>query len=333
MTLAAQPALAPIDWTRPWLAPLRDLGEPLARRAGEHGTVAALNDAARSASVALAAGPLRFVAQSALPAGVAYETFIARTASVPTRDNLHDFFNGLVWLAHPALKRRLNELQAQQLALPATGLAVGGRRGAVRDTLTLFDENAAWWQAPSVLVDALHRRDWRALFVTHRAAWREARLTLFGHALIEKLTRPRKAITAHVWVVPKRIEPHAWLLDALVTPCMARRAHLPLPVLGVPGWWPENEDPDFYRDAAVFRAGAATTVRYRSTAESPGAMRTSAFADALATNKKNGDPQVAVSIDIPAREAPAGAITSSERSGLRQPGSCPWTSRRPWCRP
>ena len=254
MTPAAPHALEPIDWSQPWLAPLRELGEPLAQRAGEHGSVAALNAAARSASVALAAGPLRFVAQSALPAGVAYETFIARTASVPTRDNLHDFFNGLVWLAHPALKRRLNELQAQQLALPATGLAAAGRRGAVRDALTLFDENAAWWQAPSVLVDALRRRDWRALFVTHRAAWREARFTLFGHALIDKLTRPRKAITAHVWVIPEGVEPQACLLDALAPARMAQRTHLPLPVLGVPGWWPENEDADFYRDGAVFRA-------------------------------------------------------------------------------
>ena len=250
---AIAPALAPIDWSQPWLAPLRQLGEPLARRAGEEGLVAALNAAARRLPVSLAGGPLRFVAPSALPAGLAYETFIARTASVPTRANLHDFFNGLMWLTYPALKRHLNELQAQQLGLPATGPAATGRRGAVRDALTLFDENAAWWQAPSVLVDALRRRDWRALFVTHRAAWREARLTLFGHALIDKLTRPRKAITAHVWVVPEGIEAQAWLLDALAPTCLAKRAHLPLPVLGVPGWWPENEDADFYCDATVFR--------------------------------------------------------------------------------
>ena len=254
MIAAAPHALARIDWSRPWLAPLRELGEPLAKRAAEHGSVAALNDAAWSASVVLAAGPLRFVAHSALPAGVAYETFIARTASVPTRDNLHDFFNGLMWLVHPALKRRLNELQAQQLALLMNALATAGRRGAVRDTLTLFDENAAWWHAPSMLVDALRRRDWQALFVTHRAAWCEAHPTLFGHALIDKLTQPRKAITAHVWVVPEGVDAPAWLLDALVAARPATRAHLPLPVLGVPGWWAENEDADFYRDVAVFRA-------------------------------------------------------------------------------
>ena len=254
MTLSVAPdALAPIDWSQPWLAPLRALGEPLARRASEEGVVAALNAAARILPVSLATGPLCFVMQSALPAGHAYETFIARSASVPTRDNLHDFFNGLMWLVHPALKRRLNELQARQLELPATVLAGSGRRGAVRDALTLFDENAAWWQAPSVLVSALRRRDWTTLFITHRAAWREAHLTLFGHALIDKLTRPRKAITAHVWVVPEGVEVQTYLLAALAPERMTKRSHLPLPVLGVPGWWADNEAANFYRDAAVFR--------------------------------------------------------------------------------
>ena len=30
-------------------------------------------------------------------------------------------------------------------------------------------------------------------------------------------------------------------------------AVVPLPVLGIPGWWPANEDPDFYVDNRVFR--------------------------------------------------------------------------------
>jgi hypothetical protein len=59
------------------------------------------------------AAPRRFVAQDALPAGEPYEAFIARTRCVPTRNNLHDAFNGLVWLAEPELKGRLNALQAE----------------------------------------------------------------------------------------------------------------------------------------------------------------------------------------------------------------------------
>ncbi|XLM22397.1 DUF3025 domain-containing protein [Chromobacterium piscinae] len=40
------------------------------------------------------------------------------------------------------------------------------------------------------------------------------------------------------------------------------RALCPLPLLGIPGWWPDNEDPAFYDNAAYFcptrRAKSAT---------------------------------------------------------------------------
>lgn len=216
------------------------------------GLVRALNAAAGD-RIALGAGCLRFVDQAALPEGEAYEAFIARTGCVPTRANPHDFFNGLVWLRHTALKRRLNELQAEQLARAAPTAA----RGAVRDALTLFDENAALLQAPAVLLDALRARDWERLFVTHRTAWADARLGLFGHALIDKLNRPRKAITAHVWVLPRGLPDPRVATDAfaaLLTPeQLAVRPFLVLPVLGVLGWWRDNESEAFYRDDAVFR--------------------------------------------------------------------------------
>ena len=239
-----------IDWSRPWLAPWRPRGEPLATRARHIGLIAALN----------AAGPVRFVEQAELPAGEAYESFIHRTGRVPTRANLHDFFNGLAWLAHPTLKRRLNELQAVALA-SATRRAP---RGPVRDALTVFDENAALLQAPPALTEALRRRDWQALFVTHRDAWADARVELFGHALIEKLVSPRKAITAHVWLVPPGIDAMgAWVAETLAPQQLAAKQFLPMPVLGVPGWWPANAAPDFYRDDAVFRPAQKQTAARR----------------------------------------------------------------------
>lgn len=198
--------------------------------------------------------PRCFVGQQALPPGEPYEAFIARTGSVPTRDNAHDFFNGLMWLRHPQLKARLNALQVEQLDRPHSRDRVAHARGAVRDALTLFDENAAWLQAPPALIDALQRRDWKALFVRHRALWIDARLELFGHALIEKLMQPRKAITAHVWVVPPEVaEPALWLAGQLSAAALAAKPWLPLPVLGVPGWWNSNEHPGFYGDVSVFR--------------------------------------------------------------------------------
>ena len=250
MTPAAQ-ALARIDWSRPWLAPLRERGEALAGQAAVQGVAAALDLAVFD--LQLSAGPLRFVPQAELPPGEAYEAFIARTACVPTRENLHDFFNGLMWLSFPALKRRLNELQAEQLSRRGAT----GPRGAVRDALTLFDENAALLQAPFALIDALRRRDWQTLFVVRRTFWSEARLQLFGHALLEKLTQPRKPICAHVWVVPEPVDAQEFLVEILTPDWLAGNSHLPMPVLGVPGWWPQNQAASFYDDPAVFRASRA----------------------------------------------------------------------------
>lgn len=239
--------LPAVDWSRPWLAPYRERGEPVFDAVqASAGVAQALNDALASSAqpVRLAAGVLRFVPQAELSPGEPYEAYIHRSACVPTRDNLHDFFNGLVWLHHPQLKRRLNEIQAGEIA--AAG--VQATRGAVRDAATLFDENGALLRAPAELLQALCERDWHVLFVTQRDAWRQAELKLVGHALMEKLVQPRKAHTAHVLVLPE----DGGALE-LTAATLAAKPFMPLPVLGVPGWWAANEQPGFYDDATVFR--------------------------------------------------------------------------------
>ncbi len=234
-----------LDWRAPWLAPYRVVGEPLAQQV----------QAGRSCAEVLdgAGAPLRFVPQAELPAGAAYEQFIFEQRRVPTRDGLHDFFNGLIWLHFPQAKQRLNALQAAQIAADGV-LPV---RGPVRDALTVFDENAALLQAPDALWQALAARDWTPLFTRLRPLWAQARLTLFGHALLEKLVSPRKAMTAHVYRLPLDLAPDAidaWLAQDLHAQRLASKPFVPLPVLGVPGWWPDNEAPAFYADAQVFRA-------------------------------------------------------------------------------
>jgi hypothetical protein len=226
--------LAAIDWRQPWFAPYRELGEAVTRRVAQGSSLAQALNAQCST-----AGP-GFVAPQEQGAE-GYEAFVARTCSVPTRDNCHDFFNGLVWLRYPALKRRLNRLHAAELERHG----VAATRGVVRDRLTLFDENGALFAGPPLLTLALQMRDWHRLFVVCRDSWRDAQLTIVGHALLEKLVQPRKAITAHVWLGECA---HASTLPDPSTPVFAA-----LPVLGVPGWWPGNHDPAFYVDPAVFR--------------------------------------------------------------------------------
>ncbi|MEJ1129229.1 DUF3025 domain-containing protein [Variovorax sp. CCNWLW225] len=244
-------SLAAIDWAQPWLAPYRAIGESAAHAALHTTTVAA----ALQQSAAPGFSPV-FAPQLDLPAGLAYEAHIFQTGTVPTRDNLHDFFNGLVWLAFPETKRRLNELQAAEIA--RRGIA--STRGPLRDALTLFDENGAVLDAPAALWKALAARDWHTLFVTQRALWAKARLLVFGHALLEKLTTPRKAVTAHVLLpapgaVGLSVPDDRALARSLDAEYLAQKPFAPLPVLGVPGWWPDNASVDFYDDPKVFRPG------------------------------------------------------------------------------
>ncbi|MFP8832893.1 DUF3025 domain-containing protein [Hydrogenophaga sp. XSHU_21] len=239
-----------VDWSAPWLGHLAGAGRAV--------------QAARSAGLCLpdalnreAPGPLRAVPQACLPDGAAYETFIAASGTVPTRENVHDLFNGLIWHRFPQTKRALNRWQAA--AIDAQG--VGAVRGPLRDAITLFDENAALLQAPDALWQALRSRDWAGLFLDGRALWAQARLVLFGHALLEKLVTPYKSITAHVLAVPVPLDLgaetgawDAWLAAHLDPATLASKPFTPLPVLGVPGWWPANGDAAFYRDSSVFRA-------------------------------------------------------------------------------
>ena len=241
-----------IDWQAPWLQDLRATGQPVQQcMEGGSPVCQALN-----AAPAAARAGMHFVQQSDLPSGQAYEQFIFDTYTVPTRDNLHDFFNGLCWITFPQTKKKLNQLQAAEIAKAG----VQPLRGPVRDALTVFDENAAFLIAPQPLWDALLARDWKTLFISLRPLWKDAQLVLFGHALLEKLVHPRKAVTAHVYraqpamnSIANMDELDAWIAADLSAAGLATKPFTPLPVLGVPGWWADNEDFSFYDDSTVFR--------------------------------------------------------------------------------
>ncbi len=250
---------ATIDWNQPWLARLRHIGEALTasddwiKAAGVLSTERGLSNAVGH--------PIRFIAQQSLPAGIGYESHIAATGEVPTRNNLHDFFNTLAWLHFPNTKCALNTLQAEAIHHSQSRET----RGPQRDAATLFDENAAIFVSHDAnMLAALRAHEWRAtLQKTPEQFFSQAEVILFGHALIEKLTTPYKSITAHVWTMKMD---SAWFATSHQEQQAALDQHLAsmllegfdnsafchLPVLGVPGWWHE-QDAEFYADADVFR--------------------------------------------------------------------------------
>lgn len=296
----------PGRWSAPGFAPFRQrlaVLEPLASAA----RLDALNAAAREAGLLSGSGRgLQFVPQpSAIALGLlpsassemagssGYEARIFDTGEVPTRLNgpgeRHDLYNAIVWLTFPRAKARLNALQADRHRSPsgrhapdAPGVGhaddrAGSQRGPLRDAATLFDENAALWIGLDASFEAALRAfDWRELFVRRRAQLGESvRLMVFGHALLEKLESPYKAVTAHAW--PLRVPVDASLAEidlalslALDAQTLSTRAFCPLPVMGFPGWCADNADPHFYDDPTVFRPGrrggksATASVPFRS---------------------------------------------------------------------
>ena len=277
-----------IDWQCPWLAPFQATGQQLIQ-SGDW--LQAANQIAHQQDLRTASDRrVVFVPQHSFAANVSYEAHIHASGEVPTRDNLHDFFNTLAWLRFPQIKRTLNALHAASQRQQSdtgdvgnvddkngrsdSGIVAGhsgssgssGARGRARDAATLFDENAALFLcSDQSSVEALRQHQWAS--VLQRSPddfFSTTAVVLFGHALIEKLVKPYKAITAHVWITV--VEPD-WFaledeqriinLDHRVATAInqgfssADFAHLP--VLGVPGWWP-GQDADFYQDASVFRA-------------------------------------------------------------------------------
>jgi hypothetical protein len=208
---------------------------------------------------------LRFVPASRVP-GVEYERHIFEAGEVSTREgSWHDLFNALAWCALPHLKAAMNALHHAHMEE-----AHDGRRGTQRDALTLLDESGAIVVSCNRgLLAALAERDWRRAFLDQAALWQqEVRIVVCGHGLLEKLRTPYKSITAHVLLLYQDSAAAAVCrddflseLDAAVGQrllsglCQSPADLSPLPLTGIPGWWPEgDQDPSFYDDPTVFRS-------------------------------------------------------------------------------
>ena len=214
-----------------------------------------------------------------LPEGggaLAYERSVRDAGVLGMRaDDWHDLMNLLVWCVFPISKARLNagHLAAAE-GSPDIGTSgttsTGGapRRSPRRDALTLFDENGLLVaSADPSLVELLRGFRWRELFVERRAdACRSMRFLVFGHGLLDKARAPFIGLTAHALVLdapPALLAQSAPAIAAALDRDLAQaieglsspRGLAPLPVLGIPGWWPANEAPAFYDDARYFRPG------------------------------------------------------------------------------
>jgi hypothetical protein len=210
--------------------------------------------------------PVRFIDDDEFnKLGCYYEQAVAR-GLVPTRPaNWHDFFGALIWYLFPRTKALLNRLHMADIA------AHGARqRTPRRDRVTHFDECGLVLAVTGgeEITALLREHDWQGLFLHHRARWgRDWQPFVFGHALYEQALAPFVGLTGKCVVL--EMEPAFFALapadrQARLDIRLAERLEqdalfdrprplLPLPLLGIPGWWPANEDPGFYQNRDYFR--------------------------------------------------------------------------------
>lgn len=202
------------------------------------------------------AATVRFVRQDRdlLADGLHYEERIARHGRIATRpDNWHDLFNALVWIRYGALKRALNARQMVEIE------RMGPReRSRPQCALTHFDEAGIVVSLrDEAMLQAWDAHDWHALFWTHRAAWvdGEARVEIFGHALLEHALTPDKLLVGKALVAMGEGDATARCAEAIASGAILLDPQelRPMPVSGVPGWHADTNDEAFYTTAPCFQ--------------------------------------------------------------------------------
>lgn len=183
---------------------------------------------------------------------------VDRNELIVRPDNLHDTMNAIVWHTFPRTKRIISEIH---VSLGAANTANGRPRR--RDVLTLFDEAGAIIVSQRDDLKALHQsHEWKALFVEHRAEFqKDTRVILFGHGTLEQIgAKPYQGLTVKaLWLpLPPAVslpEIDDWMAARIANGALlaADEHRLPLPILGVPGWFAANEAPECYDDVDVFR--------------------------------------------------------------------------------
>lgn len=214
---------------------------------------------------------LRLVAPQARGAALEdkYEARIYLRGEVELRPaNWHDLMNALVWLAFPRAKAALNARHYRALLRQRS--AGVPNRGPLQDAMTLFDEGGVVVAGDAGLLQLLREFRWKELFWHNRARVESRmRFYLFGHALYEKALSPYAGITGRGILFEAGGDflgagtgAQIAQLDAMLEKSLlddgawnTTRELAPVPVLGVPGWCPDNARAEYYDNTDYFRPG------------------------------------------------------------------------------
>ncbi|MBO1518749.1 DUF3025 domain-containing protein [Oceanisphaera pacifica] len=209
--------------------------------------------------------PVRFIDDNDFVALNCYYEQAVDQGLVPTRAaNWHDFFGAVIWALFPNTKALLNRLHMADIH------AQGLRRTPRRDRITHFDECGMVLAVThkAQMSELLVAHNWQQLFIDERTRWgHDWQPFIFGHALYEQALTPFVGMTAKCVVVEmpadffkRPLAERYALLDVQLAAELENNALFdqhkplrPLPMLGIPNWWPDNEDFTFYQNTQYFR--------------------------------------------------------------------------------
>ncbi len=205
----------------------------------------------------------RFVAQDMrlLEDALHYEVRIAERGAIATRaENWHDLFNAMIWCRYPTIKQAINARQRAHVAEMGPS-----QRNRAQYALTQFDEAGVIVQLrdPGLLALWDHH-EWSGLFHQHASAWRSGDIrvvAVIGHALLEHALVPELLMVGKCLVIDSDAN-----TDTGADGCIAHIANAiadgdalndplelrPLPLAGIPGWYP-NQDSEFFSKTECFQ--------------------------------------------------------------------------------
>jgi len=227
--------------------------------------------------------PLHFAPQGKKAESIdtAYEPRIYLRGEIQTRlCNWHDFFQVLIWRIFPNTKSTLNQLHYNAIIKrypkkqATAAKKTHTQRTPIENALTQFDEcGAIILSCNKKLLQLIKDFQWKTLFLEHRSELSTSlRCIVFGHAIYEKAISPYIGLTAHSLllhvdeqVLQKSTSELACLADKLTNEQFRQsgiikspQSFAPFPLLGMPGWVPENSQPSFYDNTQYFRPGRQT---------------------------------------------------------------------------
>jgi hypothetical protein len=186
-----------------------------------------------------------------------YEARIAERGAIATRaENWHDLFNAMIWCRYPAIKQALNAQQCAHIATMGPS-----QRNRAQYALTQFDEaGAVVCVRDPALLALWNRHEWTALFHGHASSWQNGDIrvaAVIGHALLEHALVPDLFLVGKCAVVRGDTDDDACAANVASAIAQGRLLNdpqelRPLPLAGIPGWYP-GQDAGFFAEAACFR--------------------------------------------------------------------------------